>query len=364
LFVRDGTNVVELFFPEAPMNGEITRRQALGSLAALVGGGLGLNPARQARAAMSPELKRTVTRALDWVARSQAKLGYWDATGYRIPMTALAGVALLCEGSTTTQGKYSENIRRSTEYLMRQCRENGLIGIAEDHRYTYGHGFSMLFLSQVLGEEEDSDRRKRLVDVLTRAAKFSGEAQTRPGGWGYVSSRDGGGFDEGSTTVTQVQGLRGCRNAGIKVPKDIIDKAIEYIYSCQMSDGGICYSSQSRGGSRPAITAAAIATLFNAGEYEGDRVKKLIDYCKRNLYNLSGESTYGHWHYTYYYYTQALYRLGGKDWDDYRDRLYRRLSSEQASDGSWTGYIGPIYVTSLNLTMLQMENAYLPIYQR
>jgi squalene cyclase len=356
------------------MNGQITRREALGAIGALAGGGLLLSPARRAQAAMTPELKRSISRGLDWVARSQAKLGFWDAMvgaaspTYRIPMTALAGVALLCEGSTTTQGKYAENIRRATEYIIRQSRDNGLIGILDDHRYTYGHGFSMLFLSQVMGEEEDSDRRKHLVDVLARAAKFSGEAQTRAGGWGYVSARDGGGFDEGSTTVTQVQGLRGCRNAGIKVPKDIIDAAIKYIYSCQMADGGICYSSQSRGSSRPAITAAALATLFNAGEYEGDRVKKLIDYCKRNLYNLAGESTYGHWHYTYYYYSQALYRLGGKDWDDYRDRIFRRLVGEQSSDGSWGGAggggVGPIYVTSMNLTMLQLENAYLPIYQR
>ena len=78
----------------------------------------------------------------------------------------------------------------------------------------------------------------------------------------------------------------------------------------------------------------------------------------------------GHWHYTYYYYTQAMYRMGGrdskgkKDWEDFRDRLYRRILGEQTSNGSWTGYIGPIYVTSLNLTMLQLENAYLPIFQK
>ena len=85
----------------------------------------------------------------------------------------------------------------------------------------------MLFLSQVLGEEEDEDRRAELVDVLTRAVEFTGQAQTPAGGWGYVSAKDGGGFDEGSTTITQVQGLRGCRNAGIPVPKEIIDKAVQ-----------------------------------------------------------------------------------------------------------------------------------------
>ena len=177
---------------------------------------------------------------------------------------------MLCEGSTTTQGKYADNLRRAVDYLVRQSRPNGLIGDPlRDDRYTYGHGFSMLFLSEVLGEEEDEDRRAELVDVLTRAVQFTGEAQTPAGGWGYVSSKDGNGFDEGSTTITQVQGLRGCRNAGIPVPKEIIDKAVKYIQDCTLPEGGVQYSSKG-GGGRPAITAAAIACLFNAGDYDDD----------------------------------------------------------------------------------------------
>ncbi len=345
----------------------LDRRQALGALSAAVGGGLLLGPAaRRAKAKMDPKLRKAADRGLEWVAKSQNRIGRWDASNqYRVPMTALAGVALLGEGSTTTQGKFAENIRRATNYLIAQSRDNGLIGIPDDHRYTYGHGFSMLFLSQVLGEEEDIDRRKTLTDVLTRAAKFCGQAQTNAGGWGYVSARDGRGFDEGSTTVTQVQGLRGCRNAGIPVPKEIITKAIRYIHSCRMPDGGICYSSKSRSGSRPAITAAAVATLFNAGEYKSDDVQKLLSYCKTNLYNLQNPvRSFGHWHYTYYYYSQALYRLGGEDWEGFRDKLYERILGQQNGEGYWTGNIGPIYVTALNLTMLQLENAYLPVYQR
>src|SRR5262245_44058590 len=105
------------------MNGQLTRRQALGTMAAIGAGGLMLRP-RQARAAMSPELKKCVYKGLDWVASSQAKLGFWDVTGaearsegghYRIPMTALAGVAMLCEGSTTNQGKYKKNISQAVE---------------------------------------------------------------------------------------------------------------------------------------------------------------------------------------------------------------------------------------------------------
>ena len=62
---------------------------------------------------------------------------------------------------------------------------------------------------------EDPERRRKLVDILERAIDFTTDAQTDRGGWGYVSAKDGGGFDEGSVTITQVQGLRAARNAGI-----------------------------------------------------------------------------------------------------------------------------------------------------
>lgn len=281
-------------------------------------------------------------------------------------MTGMAGVALLCEGSTLTQGKYSENIRNAVEYLLSKSRPNGLIGDPKsDDRYTYGHGFGMLFLSQVVGEEDYADQRQEILDVLSRAVDFTGKAQTREGGWGYVSARDGNNFDEGSTTITQVQALRGCRNAGVAVPKEIIEKAIKYIHKCSINGGagGVQYNTAG-GGGRPPISAAAIACLYNAGEYDDSYVPKLLAYCDRNL--LSGSDNHeGFWHYAHYYYAQVKYRQGETDWEKYRDRIFRKIIDQSASDGSWSqGYIGPVYTTSINLTILQMEKAALPIYQR
>jgi hypothetical protein len=118
------------------------------------------------------------------------------------------------------------------------------------------------------------------------------------------------------------------------------------------------------GSSRPAITAAALAALYNAGDYESEYVPKMWNYCRKNLHNISGES-YGHWHYTYLYYTQVVYRQGPDVWNPYRDKLNNRLVTAQKTDGSWDGSnIGVIYVTAMNLIMLQMDNGYLPIYQR
>jgi len=318
-----------------------------------------------------PQIRAAISGGLDWLAYQQHKLGHWTAQGrYPTAMTSLAGLAMLCEGSTTTQGKYAENIRRAVDFLTRRSRPNGLIGDEDDERYTYGHGFAMLFLSQVLGEEEDLDRRRELIRVLTNAVVFTGRAQTRAGGWGYVSAKDGSGFDEGSTTITQVQGLRGCRNAGIPVPKEIIDKAVEYIHNCTQKDGGVQYSSKG-GGSRPAITAAAIACLYNAGEYDDTYVPKMLEYCRKHLAP-SNRDSFGHWHYAHFYYAQVQYREGAAQWEAYRDAVRKRLLNEadtlKIGDNTVTlwkqGYVGPVYTTALNLIILQLDRACLPIYQR
>jgi hypothetical protein len=223
----------------------------------------------------------------------------------------------------------------------------------------------MLFLSQVLGEEEDEDRRAELIEVLTKAVEFSGKAQAKSGGWGYVSAADEADFDEGSTTITQVQGLRGCRNAGIPVPKDIIERAKQYIYLCKNADGGISYSSKNRGSSRAAITAAALAALYSAGDYDSEHVPEMMVYAKKQLHRLGGNAQhFGHWHYAYLYYSQVVYREGGDVWNEFRDRICDHIVSEQNSEGFWQGNIGPIYITSINLIIMQLEKGFLPIFQR
>lgn len=318
------------------------------------------------------DAERVTEGGLRWLASTQSRLGSWDASGrYPAAMTALSGIALLAEGSTPGGGQYAPELRRAVDYLVAQAQPNGLIGDPlRDDRYTYGHGFGMLFLSQVLGEEEDARRREELVRVLTAAVEFTGKAQTAGGGWGYVSAKDGNGFDEGSTTVTQVQGLRGCRNAGIPVPKRVIDRAVGYIHGCTLKDGGVQYSSKG-GNGRPAITAAALACLYEAGQQDDDFVPRMKAYCRKRLAGADGGG-HGHWHYANFYYSQVRYREGGESWEDYRRRTFARLVAEarpvETNAGGayrWSqGYIGPVYTTALNLIMLQLDEACLPIYQR
>ena len=344
------------------------RRYALKSLAAISAGSLLPGGLQSASASQyEPAWQTAIDKGLNWLANEQSARGRWVSAQRTYPtaLTALGGTALLASGSTTTQGPYARKIRLAIDYLMTKVRKNGLIGDPlTDNRYTYGHGFAMLFLSQVLGEEEDKERREELTAVLEKAVEFSGRAQTKSGGWGYISAKEGNHFDEGSTTITQVQGLRGCRNAGIPVSKEIIDKAKQYIYMCKNPDGGISYSSKNRGSSRPAITAASLASLYNAGDYDSKHVPEMMEYCKKNLHRVETRS-FGHWHYTYLYYAQVVYREGGESWSGFREKLYNKITKEQNDNGGWTNQsFGNSYAAAINLTVLQLDKGILPIYQR
>lgn len=361
----------------------------------------------QARSEDIPQdYRESVRKGLEWLARQQARDGHLEATGgqYPITMTALGGMAYLMEGSTLREGKYRDNIRRAVDFLMSRAQKggtnDGMIGNpnipGESGRYMYGHGFSMLFLATVYGDEEDNDRRRRLEDLLARAAKFSFNAQTvreinrggksvKFGGWGYVSAKEGSNFDEGSVTITQVQALRAVRNAGIEVPPEAIQRAVVYLEECTNAEGGIIYQYGGGGGGdgRPALTAAAIACGISAGDYFKEPsiqfVKKWFQFCQKRLGTLGGNRT-GHDEYTHYYFAQAVYMLGDDGytklfpgakeadtltWTKYRKETFDNLVRTQSADGSWTGgHVGPVFITSVHVCIMQLDKACLPIYQR
>ena len=63
-----------------------------------------------------------------------------------------------------------------------------------------------------------------------------------------------------------------------------------------------------------AITAAALATLYNAGDYDSEHVPDMLAYSKKHLHNITtGARSFGHWHYTYLYYSQVVYRQGADE---------------------------------------------------
>lgn len=346
------------------------------------------------------DVEDAVDRGLKWLKQVQTQDGYWEAQAgnYKTAMTGLAGMAFLMEGSTLKEGKYTDQVKKAVDWLTAPSRQqpNGLIA---DRRgggfdnYMHGHGFALMFLASVYGEAEDGDEQRKLEKAVTKAVEFTAKAQSlrkhplpegktvEIGGWLYTSSADGNNGDEGSVTITQLQALRAARNAAIPVPKETIDKAVAYLEACTTPKGGVVYqySGQALNGQeRPPITTAAVCCSFSAGQYKGELPKKWIKFCKDNIPVAKGRVP--HDEYQNYYYSQVMYSLGEErygamfpndpkeswlTWSKYRDVMYPYLIEQQQKDGSWTGgYISPVFTTSVNLAILQLEKGLLPIYQR
>jgi hypothetical protein len=176
-----------------------------------------------------------------------------------------------------------------------------------------------------------------------------------------------------SVTICQIMALRAARNAGIAVPKDpTVDKCIKYVKECQdLGSGGFRYQ-KNVGRVGFARTAAGVVALFSAGLYDGEEVKKGLDYLKQFQPGKTGgfqdPEARVHYFYGHYYAAQAMWIAGGNHWRSWfpaiRDDLVTHSGFRKA-DGSWAdSHFCPHYCTAMALIILQIPNNYLPILQR
>jgi hypothetical protein len=342
-----------------------------------------------ARAEEVPEKQRkAVDKGLELIAQKQRRDGYWEAEANRhmTNMTARAGLVLLMSGSTTREGKYSAMIDNAVGWLLEHTQADGLIcnkdDAAEAKRYMEGHGMAMLFLASVYAQEPDGKRRKQLKDVLVRAVDYCGKAQTESGGWNYVDAKTGQQFDANEVALSQFQGLGACLRNGIGEPKPIMDKGLKYLEKCTSRRGGVVFSlaaqrdNEDLRGESDDLTAAAILCSFCAGQYDSDLVKKWIKYCGTSV-TLAPYSDSDR--FALCYYAQVIHSLGDNRygrlfpdsragqrlvWSKNRQPIFDQLVGSQGQDGSWTwSGRGPILMTTLNLTVLQLDSTALPIYR-
>jgi hypothetical protein len=107
--------------------------------------------------------------------------------------------------------------------------------------------------------------------------------------------------------------------------------------------------------------------------------RKWIKFCKDNI--PPPKQRVPHDEYQNYYFAQFVYILGDDrygelfpkedkntwlTWSKYKQEMFPYLlDGQDKTSGAWnSGYIGPVFVTSVNLTILQLEKGILPIYQR
>jgi hypothetical protein len=316
---------------------------------------------------ITPETLRAVVKGLDYLAAQQADDGSWISGGgqaFPVAMAGLAGMAFLAHGDSPTRGRHAKAVKGAVEFLVRCATETGLItGPSQDNGSPmHGHGFALLFLASAYGTITKESLRKSVQVAVRKAVTLTSQGQSAQGGWTYIP----GAGDEGSVTVTQVQALRAAHNAGFLVPRAVIEEAVKYLEKCRTPEGGIRYSLLSGGGPRLPISAAAVATLYNAGQFDSEIATDCLKYVWDQFRASEGwDKGSGHAFYTHLYAAQGFYMAGDQYWDKYFPPTRDQLLSMQGPDGSWHGDgIGEVYGTAIATIILQLPFKFAPVFQR
>ncbi len=304
---------------------------------------------------LTPQINSAVTRGLEWLSKNQQPDGSFSG-GDNIGIASLAGIALLADGSLPGEGPYGQACERTLNYVLKSCQESGLIATQNYGSPMYGHGFATLFLAEVYGQSGRDDVKEKLQNAI----RLLIQTQNREGGWRYQPVPNDADI---SVTICEIMALRAARNAGIKVPKLTIDRAIDYVKKSQEPDGGFSYMLTSRGSAFPR-SAAGVACLFYAGVYDGKEIASGVKYLMNNLPGKANGAGEYHYYYGNYYAVQAMFLAGGGAWQAYWPAISKELLARQVSDGSWQGEAGTAYATSMACIILQVPNRLLPILQK
>ena len=185
----------------------------------------------------------SVVRGLEWLASKQQGDGSFEGIDAGQPaVTGFCLMAFLAKGENPVDGKYSQQLSKSIDYMVSQQRPNGLIAalahegspisrkrrvknVFASNAIVYNHAISALALSESYGQCDEA-QAKILNDVIEKAIKATIEMQNwkrkrkgEEGGWKYIVD----GYNDSadlSVTCWQLMFLRSARNAGFDVPAE------------------------------------------------------------------------------------------------------------------------------------------------
>ncbi len=323
---------------------------------AVSGGALAAESNDSTAAATQPAIEK----GLHYLAERQTDDGSFATNGFgrNVAVCALAGMAWLAGGSTPDQGPYGQELTRVTDYLVDHAQPSGFITVAdaESHGPMYGHGFATLYLAEVCGMSPRDDLREK----LSRAVDLIVRTQNAEGGWRYQPLPEDADI---SVTICQVMALRAARNAGIRVPRETIDRCVDYVKRSQNADGGFRYMLNAGGSAFPR-SAAGVVAFYNAGVYEGPELDRGLAYLDQFVPVQNAIAADAHFFYGQYYGVQAMWQAGGERWERWYPAVRDVLIQRQQADGSWPDAICSEYGTAMAAIILQMPDNSVPIFQR
>ncbi|MFN0054885.1 MAG: hypothetical protein ACKV0T_22165 [Planctomycetales bacterium] len=342
------------------------------------------------------ESEKAVEASLKWLALHQDPRGFWrplESTLGKEPseerfnkadlaerqksgehaeagLTALALLAFLGANYTQEDNLYADTVDRGLRWLVAQQDADGYLGgRANKYARMYCHGMATIALGEAYGMTHDSALR----EPLTRAVEYVLQQQSQTdGGWRYSKTQTG----DVSMFGWQLMALRSAHTAGIRVPRDKVIRARDFLeaHAGEMKTRGL-----SRHGGlaayrrdelpKPSMTAEALYCRQMLGKSRTDpAMGEAVDYLQQHLPRRSQQDLY-YW----YYGTLAMYHHGGEPWRKWNKAMRDNLVADQRTDGDlagswnprhpWGDYGGRVFSTALSTLCLEVYYRFLPLYQ-
>lgn len=320
----------------------------------------------------NPKVDASLKSATGFILSQMKPKGQFGEA-HPVTMTALGILGLAaCGHQPTDPSPEGRAMRKGLDFVLlpENQTKDGYFGKAPgDNGRMYSHGIITLMLAEMAGmgvdDKQDALIRERLklgIKLILRAQAMRKDP-LNTGGWHYEPDMPSADM---SVTCWQVMALRAAQNAGMDVPKEAIDKAVDYIKrlykdvpNSNPPAGGFGYSSP---GTTTSTTAEGLLAIQVCGRYEDKETLAAGNHLLREDINQAK-----HLFYTIYYYAQGMYQRGGKFAEASRRTVPEILLPLQKVNGSFLGPDeggGPVYTASMAVLALAVKNHFLPIYQR
>ncbi len=336
--------------------------------------------------------RRLVDHSLEWLAGRVRSNGALEMTRSQqqptVAATSLAILAFMAAGHTAEEGQdgHGARLRALIGWLLQQATVQPCpcTRVAGEHviakfvdpafqtSQMHSHGYATWAVAMADGMSMGADnveQRDRLRRIVQGAVHCIELAQHVKGGWYYALEAEGN--HEGSVTVTALQALRSAKEAGMSVDPGVIERARGYLRQSQVKEaddprhGGFRYQLNDSL-TTFALTAAAVSSLNQTGEYDSAAVELGIEFMRRKdpLSRFGIEPEQWPW-YGRFYATQAYWQH--RDLRHFRSWYPQLLATaERESDRGvfQDALFGEVYATAMASLTLSLPFGYLPSFQR
>lgn len=289
--------------------------------------------------------------ALRWLAAHQESDGHWDCAKYGgaahdVAMTSLALLAFLGDGSSCDYGRFKDNVRRATDWLLKQQDGAGRIG-----PYRYEAAISTMAISESYGMSVSDKCKKgdlRLREAAQKCVDDAVKGQCQAGGFDYTPASL---RNDTSVFGWWTMALKSAKISGLHVPYETLERAKKYIQQATTDPagdngyGGTCRVSYCtdkanaleqirRGGGSTRMTAVSLTCLQFLGQQREDpQVMGTANQVIADGMPSQAKSDFYRW----YYASLGLFQLGVRNdkWRAFAEPLYDTLCQTQVKVGSF-----------------------------